>query len=62
MFEGEHVFNVALTIFNDATEGLSYADMQSVDMRVALNTGRMKVVFIYNFIQDLLVNGFYFSF
>jgi len=53
-FEGSSVFSAAIVVYNNATDGLDYCDMQCVDTRVALNTGCMKVVFLNKFVQDLL--------
>src|SRR6218665_3312008 len=56
-FEGGEVFKANIIVFNDATRGSNYSDMQCVDTKVALNTGCMKVVFLNKFVQDLLVSN-----
>lgn len=55
-FEGGEVFKADITVFNDATKGANYFDMQCVDTKVELNTGCMKVIFLNKFVQDMLVS------
>ncbi len=55
-FEGDGVFNVEIVNYNFATEGKHYFDMQRVDTRIKLSTGRMKIVFLNRFVQNLLVS------
>ena len=53
-FDGGEVFKADITLFNNATKGSNYSDMQCVDTKVVLNTGCMKVIFLNKFVQDLL--------
>lgn len=49
------MFQMAVVINNGATEGRHYMDMNCVDTEIKLKTNRMKVVFLNNFVQKLLV-------
>ncbi|CAH1789713.1 unnamed protein product [Owenia fusiformis] len=52
--DGSEVFNLSLTMFNDATEGEAYTNMKCVDMKVDLSLGCMKAVFLNKFVAALL--------
>lgn len=50
------VFKMKLTLYNQATEGASYSDMEVVDIRVGLTLGCIRVVFLNKFVAAILVN------
>lgn len=54
-FGGDDVFKLNLALYNNATEGQKYLDMHAFDVEVSLRTGRMKVVFLNKFVQNVLV-------
>ena len=54
--DSEGVFNAKISVYNFATKGAGYADMNNVDTDVQLNTGCMKVVFLNKFVMELLVS------
>ena len=54
-FDGSDVFNADITLFENATTGKNYVDMNRVDALFKLQTGCMKVIFLNRFVQDLLV-------
>ncbi len=43
-------------MYNGATEGDDYSNMEAVDTRVEFDSGTMKVVFLNKFVTDLLVS------
>ena len=45
-----------LEMFNGATAEDGYSDMNAVDMRVGLNIGCIRAVFLNKFVMDLLVS------
>ncbi|XP_071825694.1 intermembrane lipid transfer protein VPS13A-like isoform X3 [Apostichopus japonicus] len=48
------VFKMKLTLYNQATEGASYSDMEVVDIRVGLTLGCIRVVFLNKFVAAIL--------
>ena len=46
-----------LVIFNDATEGDNYGNMEKVDTKFLMNVGRIRVIFLNRFVSDLLVRS-----
>jgi hypothetical protein len=46
-----------LVIFNDATEGDNYGNMEKVDTKFLMNVGRIRVIFLNRFVNDLLVRS-----
>lgn len=55
--DGEEVFHMTTTLYNQATRGSRrYADMSNVDTRVILDVSSIKFVFLYRFIGQLLVS------
>ncbi|XP_071479699.1 intermembrane lipid transfer protein VPS13A-like [Diadema antillarum] len=50
----KEVFKMALTLFNNATVGDLYSDMNAVDMRVGLKVGCIRAVFLNKFVNNLL--------
>ncbi|KAK3093140.1 hypothetical protein FSP39_011676 [Pinctada imbricata] len=52
--QGDAVLNVALVIYNQATEGDKYSDMSCVDTSVNVTLGRIRLVFLNKFVQALL--------
>ena len=61
-FDGDKVFNADITLFDNATTGKNYLDMNCVDALLRLQTGCMKVIFLNRFVQDLLVCFRFFCF
>jgi len=61
-FDGDEVFNADITLFDNATSGKNYLDMNCVDALFKLQTGCMKVIFLNRFVQDLLVCCMLFTF
>ena len=49
------MFNAKISVYNFATKGSGYVDMNNVDTDVQLTTGCMRVVFLNKFISNLLV-------
>ena len=45
-----------VTVFNGATDGDNYCNMQAVDIQVALSSGTMKVIFLNKFVSGILVS------
>ena len=58
-FDGDEVFNAEMTLFDNATTGKNYLDMNRVDASFKLQTGCMRVIFLNRFVQDLLVCLFF---
>jgi hypothetical protein len=56
---GDSVLKLALTIYNNATEGEKYSDMSNVDTRVDVQLGCIRAVFLMRFVSDLLVRLLY---
>jgi len=54
-FGGDDVFQLDVALHNDATAGQKYLDMHAFDVELSLRTGRVKVVFLNKFVQNLLV-------
>ena len=57
-FKFEHftiIFIFQVVIFNNATEGDNYGNMDKVDTKFMMNVGRIQVVFLNRFISNLLV-------
>ena len=54
-FENGDVFNLAIVVFNGATEGPDYSNMSKVDTSIQLATGSMKIVFLNKYVNSLLV-------
>ena len=54
-FGGDDVFKLDVALHNEATAGQKYLDMHAFDVEVTLHTGRMKVVFLNKFVQNLMV-------
>ncbi|XP_063952525.1 intermembrane lipid transfer protein VPS13A-like isoform X3 [Lytechinus pictus] len=50
----KEVFQMALTLYNHATVGELYSDMNAVDMRVGLKVGCIRAVFLNKFVNNLL--------
>ena len=46
-----------VNIYNNATKGDNFNNMECVDMRVDLQTGCLKVIFLNKFISDLAVSS-----
>lgn len=44
-----------IVIFNGATEGPNYGNMEKVDTKFMMNVGRIRVVFLNRFVSNLLV-------
>ena len=51
------VFDMAVTVFNDATEGENYSNMHCVDTKVTVSLGCVRVVFLNKFVTKLLVSA-----
>ena len=49
------MFRLDVALHTEATAGQKYLDMHAFDVEVSLQTGRMKVVFLNKFVQNLLV-------
>lgn len=49
------MLNADVVLYTDGTEGEKYSNMSCIDIGVDITIGRMKVVFVYKFINDLLV-------
>lgn len=52
--QADEVFDLEVAIFENGTKGTKLFDMTCVDTSVKLSIGRMRVVFLYRFIMDLL--------
>ncbi|XP_030829188.1 vacuolar protein sorting-associated protein 13C isoform X3 [Strongylocentrotus purpuratus] len=50
----KEVFKMALTLYNHATVGDLYSDMEAVDMRMGLKVGCIRAVFLNKFVNNLL--------
>lgn len=48
---------MALTLYNHATVGDLYSDMEAVDMRMGLKVGCIRAVFLNKFVNNLLVSS-----
>jgi len=55
-FEDEQVFQMNVVVFNGATDGDDYCNMQAVDLQVVLSSGTMKVIFLNKFVSTVLVS------
>ena len=53
--QGDAVLQVALVIYNGATDGDKYSDMSCVDTSVDVTLGCIRLVFLNKFVQSLLV-------
>ena len=55
--DGE-VLNMKIVIYNGATEGENYSNMECVDTSVMLYLGCIRVVFLNKFVNGILVSEF----
>ena len=53
--DGQEVFHVDIGVFNGATSGENYSNMEAVDTSVKFDSGCMKIVFLNKFVSSLLV-------
>ncbi|XP_008588038.1 PREDICTED: vacuolar protein sorting-associated protein 13C-like, partial [Galeopterus variegatus] len=51
---GDEVFRFQMTLYPDATEGESYADMSKVDGKLSLKVGCIQIVYVHKFFMSLL--------
>ena len=51
------MFSLNVTAYNGATEGQNYSNMSCVDTQIDLNLGRVRVVFLMKFVNNLLVSN-----
>ena len=56
IMDGE-VLNVKAVVYNGATEGEHYSDMECVDTAVTISLGQIRLVFLNKFVTGLLVSG-----
>lgn len=54
--DGEEVFSVEVGVYNGATDGANYSNMEVVDTSVNFVSGCMKIVFLNKFVNELLVS------
>jgi vacuolar protein sorting-associated protein 13A/C len=48
-----------MTLYPDATEGESYADISKVDGKLSLKVGCIQTVYVHKFFMSLLVSLFF---
>uniref|UniRef100_A0A8C0XNN3 Vacuolar protein sorting 13 homolog C n=2 Tax=Castor canadensis TaxID=51338 RepID=A0A8C0XNN3_CASCN len=51
---GDEVFRFQMTLYPDATEGESYADISKVDGKLSLKVGCIQTVYVHKFFMSLL--------
>ena len=54
-FDGFFYIILQVVIFNEATEGDNYGNMEKVDTKFLMNVGRIRVIFLNRFVSNILV-------
>ncbi|KAE8617181.1 hypothetical protein XENTR_v10009002 [Xenopus tropicalis] len=51
---GDEVFNFKMSMYPEATEGISYSDMSAVDGKICLRVGCIHIIYLHRFLMSLL--------
>ena len=55
LFTSFQCFFIQVVVFNEATSGRNFRDMEAVDVKFQMRIGCIRVVFLNKFVMNLLV-------